>query len=310
MPNKTDTSYRHQFQALRDARPHTAATALPLVVLRDHIHSGNESEVNHHSDFFSLYFVRQGRGTHVIDGVSYGVARGDVYAMGLGMTHWFIDCDNLVTDTLHFAPSLFDSETLNTLAETPGFQSLFVEEPSQRAAAQGEGGRWLHLSPDSYAPVAAMLAELSEEWARGTPEGTLLARGLFLRLLVHLARRYAERGSPGSVPVSASHEATVAAAVRYFDEHFADALRIEQVASSVFLSPDRFTEVFARTMGRTPRDYVRHLRLECAKTLLTATSLSISEVGHSAGFGEAPYFSRVFRAATGMTPREFRRQKL
>ena len=279
------------------------------MILRDSIHSGNEQDVNHHSDFFSLYFVRQGRGTHVIDGISYGIARGDVYAMGLGMTHWFIDCDNLVTDTLHFAPSLFDSETLNTLAETPGFQSLFVEEPLRRAAAQGEGGRWLHLSPDSYAPVAAMLAELSEEWAVGTSEGTLLARGLFLRLLVHLARRYAERGLPASVSISASQEATIAAAVRYLDEHFADSLRIEQVAASVFLSPDRFTEVFARTMGRTPRDYVRHLRLERAKTLLTITTLSISEVGQSAGFGEAPYFSRVFRAATGMTPREFRRKK-
>ena len=107
-------------------------------------------------------------------------------------------------------------------------------------------------------------------------------------------------------PSSAPREATVAAAVRFLDAHFDEPLRVEQVAASVFLSPDRFTEVFARTMGRTPRDYIRHLRVERARLLLNTTSLSVSEVGRQAGFGEAAYFTRVFRAATGMTPREFR----
>ena len=302
----------HHFAGLLADYPGTAAASLPLVIYHDEI-TGNEGIANCHLDFFSLYFVRQGRGTHWIDGVPYGVSRGDVYAMGLGMTHWFADCDRLITDTLHFAPEIFDTPTLNALAETPGFQSLFVEEPLRRADSHGEGGRWLHLTPDAYAPVAEMLAELRREWVSGTPDGLLLARGLFPRLLVHLARRYASfratSSSTNTAPpreASSASEATVAAAVRYLDEHFAEPLRVEQIAASVFLSPDRFTEVFAQTMGRTPRDYIRHLRVERARALLQTTSLSVSEVGQAAGFGEAAYFTRVFRAATGMTPREFR----
>ena len=304
----------HHFARLAAERPGTAAAQLPLIIYHDEI-EGNEKAANRHMDFFSLYFVRQGRGTHWIDGVPYGVSRGDVYAMGLGMTHWFADCDRLITDTLHFAPGIFDAPTLNALAETPGFQSLFVEEPLRRAKSHGEGGRWLHLTPDAYAPVAEMLGELRREWAAGTPDGTLLARGLFPRLLVHLARRYAQSHTlmvPQETPpreASSTQEATVAAAVRYIDEHFAEALRVEQVAASVFLSPDRFTEVFAQTMGRTPRDYIRHLRVERARFLLQTTGLSVSEVGQLAGFGEAAYFTRVFRAASGMTPREFRGRK-
>ena len=307
----------HQFADLAARWPQTAAASLPLVLYHDAIDAGQQAVSNRHTDFFSLYFVRQGRGTHWIDGVPYGVARGDVYAMGLGMTHWFADCENLVTDTLHFAPHIFDAATRDALAETPGFQSLFVEEPLRRALSQGRmghggGGRWLHLTPDAYAPVAEMLAELHREWAAGTPDGTLLARGLFLRLLVHLARRYA--ASPAAAreagPVQErNQEATVAAAVRFLDAHFAEPLRVEQVAASVFLSPDRFTEVFARTMGRTPRDYIRHLRVERARLLLATTGLSVAEVGQAAGFGEASYFTRVFRAATGATPREFRGRK-
>ena len=308
----------YHFDELRAAWLHTAAASLPLVIYHDEIDAGQQAVSNRHEDFFSLYFVRRGRGTHWIEGVPYGVARGDVYAMGLGMTHWFADCEDLATDTLHFAPVIFDAVTRDALAEMPGFQSLFVEEPLRRASSQGatgygEGGRWLHLTPDAYAPVAEMLGELRREWAAGTPDGTLLVRGLFPRLLVHLARRYAasyvEPRSGPRISQEATQEATVAAAVRYLDAHFAGPLRVEQVAASVFLSPDRFTEVFARTMGRTPRDYIRHLRVERARHLLLATGLSVSEVGQAAGFGEAAYFTRVFRTATGLTPRDFRRRK-
>ena len=306
----------HHFHSLTAGCQETAAASVPLVFYHEAIGTGNEAFANCHQDFFSLYFVRQGRGTHYIDGIPYGVARGDVYAMGLGMTHWFAGCENLQTDTLHFAPEIFDPATLNALAETPGFQSLFVEEPLRRGKEHkerehGEPGRWLHLTPDAYAPVAAMLRELQREWSAGTPDGTLLTRGLFVRLLVHLARRYSETIAiaPRSMPREgdSATEATVTAAVSFLDEHFAEPLRVEQVAASVFLSPDRFTEVFARTMGRTPRDYIRHLRVECAKSLLKTAALSISEIGMQAGFNDPAYFTRVFRAATGLTPTEFRR---
>lgn len=306
------TVREHRFQNLVAARPQTAAEHVPLVMWFDVIEQRDSSFANRHVDFLSLYIVQRGRGTHVIDGFRYGVSRGDVYAMGLGMTHHFEDGDDLVLDTLHFSPGVFDTTTRDALMQTRGFQSLFVEEPYRRAglAEANPGARWLHLTPDAYAEVAIQIAELRREWASGTPSGVLLTRGLFVRLLVHLARRYAqgeEAETRASLPSSEAHEATVAAAVRYLDAHFHEPLRIEQVAASVFLSPDRFTEVFVRVMGRTPRDYLRYIRLERAKLLLQTTGLSVSEVGAQSGWGEAAYFTRAFRAATGTTPSRYRK---
>lgn len=155
-----------------------------------------------------------------------------------------------------------------------------------------------------------MLAELRAEWLSGTPSGALLTRCLFLRLLVHLARLYADSHEHAPCQVSrpsTRSEAAVAMAVRYMDEHFPEPMRIEQIAAMVFLSPDRFTEVFSAVMGRTPRDYLRHLRLERAKTLLQTTDLSITDIAQEAGFREAAYFTRVFRAKTGLPPGVYRR---
>lgn len=304
----------HRFGDLIAARKRRAATdpaTLPLVVYRDTITQWSRRVANHHRDFCSLYIVRRGRGAHVIDGVSYAIARGDVYAMGPGMTHHFSDAKSLETETLHFLPSIFDGPTLDALGGTPGFYALFVGGLLRPTAPPTPPGRrWLHLTPSAYAAVEASVAELRAEWSRQTPEGTLLARGLFVRLLVHLARHYtALAGSaPFSLPLLAGpHEATVVAAVRLMEERFACALRIEEIARTVFLSPDRFTEVFVRAMGRTPRDYLRYLRVERAKTLLATTDTPVTQIAQAAGFGEAAYFSRVFRSATGMTPLAFRR---
>jgi AraC family L-rhamnose operon regulatory protein RhaS len=300
---------RHHFVELLARSGRAAPEHVPLVILRDRI---NTHDANHHHDFCSLYVIRGGRGTHVIDGTAYGVARGDVYVMGPEMTHYFRDGENLTADTLHFSPAIFDRATLDALAETPGFHSLFVGDGT--AAAMGQ--RWLHLTPAAYENVVGQVAELRAEWSRTSPDCLLLTRCLFLRLLVHLSRLYAEFATTGScalpatvptIPSPDPHEATVAAALRFMDEHFVEPLRIEQVAAQVFLSPDRFTEVFARTMGRTPRDYLRHLRLERAKELLVRGDMSVAEVARLSGFTEAGYLTRVLRGATGLTPRDYRK---
>jgi AraC-like DNA-binding protein/mannose-6-phosphate isomerase-like protein (cupin superfamily) len=285
--------------------PDTAAAKLPLVVRVDDVPPSLLDAPHRHRDFFALYVVRSGRGVHVIDDVSYGVCRGDVYVMGLGATHCYTQCHRLISDALYFSPAIFSQNMLEVLSETPGFLTLFVEAPFTRSPQRG--GRWLHLAPHAYDDVSEKIAELKAEWASGSPAGTMLAHMLFVRLLVHLARSYEDGNSRLDGPHSpALAETTVAAAVRFIDEHFSEPLRIEQVAASVFLSADRFTEVFTKVMGRTPRDYLRHVRLECAKRLLLSTGESISAIGCQAGFGEASYFTRAFGAATGMTPSRYR----
>jgi AraC-type DNA-binding domain-containing proteins len=297
----------HWFQDLVRQRKDTAATRVPLVMWADNITALQQSAANHHHDFYSLYIVRRGRGAHVIDGVAYGVTRGDVYAMRPGQTHHFEGCEGMVTDTLHFSPEIFDAATLDALSETRGFHGLFVAEPYRRT---GMEGRWLHLTPAAYANVVEAIEELYAEWSSGTPSGALLTRGLFLRLLVRLAREYAatseEPTRRGGVPYA--YESTVAAAVHYLEAHFAEPVRIEQVAAEVFLSPDRFTEVFAAVMGRTPRDYLRFLRIERAKSLLAASDAPVTEVATAAGFGDPAYFARAFREAVGMSPRAYRKR--
>lgn len=234
-----------------------------------------------HTDFLSLYLVRRGRATHVIEDQPFEVARGDVYAMQVGQAHWFERCDRLVLDTIHVQPALFSATTWELLG---GLGS----------------GRWLHLTPTAHAQIAACWSELRDEWERDTPEAGWLLGPLFGRLLVRLGRVGTQRGESGR------HEDTVAIAVRYLEEHFTEPVRMEQLAAQVCLSPDRLTEVFTQGMGQTPRDYLKHLRLERARNLLTSTQTPISQVGLLSGFSDPAYFARIFKENVGVSPRLWR----
>ena len=58
----------------------------------------------------------------------------------------------------------------------------------------------------------------------------------------------------------------------------------------------------------TPTEYLARLRVDYAKQLLEQKkllNLSIGDIAGMCGYYDERYFSRVFRAKTGMSPREY-----
>ena len=81
---------------------------------------------------------------------------------------------------------------------------------------------------------------------------------------------------------------------------------LEEVAAAASLSPSAAARRFKRAMGRTPTDYPQGLRVAAACDRLRSTDEPIIEVAWAAGFGNLSHFHRVFRRATGETPRAWR----
>ncbi|RYG34069.1 helix-turn-helix domain-containing protein [bacterium] len=272
------------------------------IVVRVDVQGPDARDVYHtHLDFYAIYVVRRGRGIHVLDGVPSGVSRGDVFAMAAGATHAYSQHEDLVLDALYFLPEAL-AENLETLSATPGFPPVLT--------GAGPGSRkWLHLDPAAYSAVRVQFEELRREWASGAPEGRLLTEALFLRLLVSLCRGSQQAlSTPGGKRDSA--ELAVSDAVRLLDEGYAGALRIADVARQVGLCPDRLTEVFTGVMGRSPRDYLRYVRIEHAKLLLGRTGLPLADVAIRTGFADAPHLVRTFRTQVGKTPGAYRAESL
>ncbi|GAB4166308.1 MAG: hypothetical protein Fur0032_03590 [Terrimicrobiaceae bacterium] len=82
---------------------------------------------------------------------------------------------------------------------------------------------------------------------------------------------------------------------------------VDGVASQFSLHRTTIRRLFLRTYGVSPGHYLARLRLQCALSMLRTTNQSVAEVAGRSGFRSAEYLARVVRAATGMSPSDFRK---
>ncbi len=84
-------------------------------------------------------------------------------------------------------------------------------------------------------------------------------------------------------------------------------LSIEAIADRMHIDRSVLTRRFTAAEGLAPKPYLQSLRLNRAMSLLAASDDSVQRIALACGFTNGNYFARVFKAATGETPEEFRR---
>lgn len=112
-----------------------------------------------------------------------------------------------------------------------------------------------------------------------------------------------------STDVVAVEDPQVAVAVRFLNDHFVEAINVDELARLAGISRTRLERQFRAFFGRSPYDYALRLRLRRARELLAGSDLLISEVGARVGFSTPEYFSAAFKSHTGKSPKAFRRQE-
>jgi AraC family transcriptional regulator, glycine betaine-responsive activator len=87
-------------------------------------------------------------------------------------------------------------------------------------------------------------------------------------------------------------------------------LDMNELATSVELSPRQLERLFRRYLKTTPHGFYVKLRLERGRRLLTQTSASILDVAMACGFVSASHFTKCYRRVFGRTPTDERRSVL
>ena len=97
--------------------------------------------------------------------------------------------------------------------------------------------------------------------------------------------------------------------IAYLNEHYAEPVSVEHLARLSHYSVAQFRKLFQKLMQMSPSAYVIQVRINAAKTLLKTTDRLIADIAAETGFCDHSHFIKTFRAATGLTPNEFRRSQ-
>jgi len=96
--------------------------------------------------------------------------------------------------------------------------------------------------------------------------------------------------------------------VSFIRNNYQRRLTLREMANTVNLSPWWLCHLFKADMGTSPERFLAQVRLEKAKVLLEDSFLSVKEITTEVGMSDAGHFSRIFKAAYGVTPAKWRDQ--
>jgi two-component system, response regulator YesN len=93
----------------------------------------------------------------------------------------------------------------------------------------------------------------------------------------------------------------------YAEKNYMQEISLSQIADHVGLSVSHFSALFKQHAGDSFVNYMNKIRIDKAKQLLLEPDLKIYQVADMVGFSSMPYFNRVFKNVTGLSPNEYRK---
>lgn len=105
-------------------------------------------------------------------------------------------------------------------------------------------------------------------------------------------------------------ERVITGITRYMQKHLSEDISLAVLAEEFHMNAQYISQLFKNEIGVGFLAYLTNIRMEKAKKLLLATSLSIAEVAEQSGYGDYRVFTKAFKKAEGITPSQYRRDFL
>lgn len=149
---------------------------------------------------------------------------------------------------------------------------------------------------DAYLKDAVKLAER-------TPDETA-AKALYYPIIAQYLQQVE------AAPSRAPQAQLIYRIMDYILNHLQDKITLKTLSSQFGINPASLSKLIKDYTYASFTDFVNNIRIEKAITLFYEQDVSVTEAASQAGFGSVRNFNRVFHATLGITPSEYRRQKI
>ncbi len=119
-----------------------------------------------------------------------------------------------------------------------------------------------------------------------------------------------KRGSQNSytnVTLHKPHSDTLIKQVQEFIENnYEQPLQVSELAAMINVTPRTLNRRFQGCVAMRPIEYIQAVRIEQAKRLLESKEVTIKSLAYQVGYSDISSFTRLFKRATELTPKEYR----
>lgn len=238
-----------------------------------------------HARLHQVLMIARGGGRGTFDGESFALSNGSLANVPTGCVHAY--------------------------SFTPGTEGWVVTIPVElldAGLAEGEGLRPLLARPCVVDGSEEIVATITAIFAAFETRAFARAHELRARtaLLAGLVARAIAEAIPATTPAESTlHRRFEALVEAHFTEHWPVARYAERLA----VSPTHLSRVLRAATGQPASAIILERIIREARRNLAYSNLSIAQIAYALGYDDPAHFSKLFRRATGLSPRAFRKQQ-
>lgn len=185
--------------------------------------------------------------------------------------------------SLHYTATVFESLTVPELLNFPAT---------------------FDLAGDHH--IEAMFHDACREFALRPAGCERGLEALVTRILLHLLREHENQFQFQPQEAKLADLRRLLPALEEMRQNLSQAPFIPNLARAAGLSEAQFRRLFLRTMGTSPVQYLRRIRMESACRLLRHTDHTIEAVAGEVGYTEPAFFAHSFKKLIGVSPGKYR----
>lgn len=228
------------------------------------------------SDIYVLEYIMEGCGIVEIDGQTFFPSKGDVYLLPYGSRH-------------HYSAS-------KEQPFTKIWMNINGELCRQLIQLYGLTGTYYFENINIY-PLFEQFLELCEKKEYDTIELYNKCGLIFLEIIQELSKQHEKKAAINKYAAYAKN---------YCDRNIYKKIFLKDIAKCIGISISQLNRLFRQEFGITVYSYILNNKINIAKSLLSGTSMSVTEIAFLLNFTDEHYFSNIFKKKTGLTPTQWR----
>ncbi len=272
-------------------------------------HEHPSGDILHAHDYTQIWYVTRGQCDHFVENQRYLMTAGDTFLIPPMVEHQTVLAPDSAAISVEFSlerlfPNVADPAQTELLSYLDRMSVMgFLQDSRTRQPR-------FRFRPEARDRLDRLMKEILEEFREEKPCYQDMLRVKLQELLLLYIREFII--SPDARSTDVTYErycALMNKAIAHIDAHYTESLSLEDVCRISTLSKTYFCYLFKLITKKTFVEYITERRVQGAMGLLENTTLSIQAVSEQTGFHDAAHFSRTFKKAVGISPRDYRKMR-
>ncbi|WP_067519066.1 helix-turn-helix domain-containing protein [Endozoicomonas ascidiicola] len=246
-----------------------------------------ESAEPHRHEYYEIFWVLKGTGSHSIDFLDYPLTVHRIYFISPGQVH---HCQNLAEEMLAIS---FNPELIR-----PDVQSLQILE--QIFLKNRQCQPFIDINQTGQEALLKLIDLINHELDNPSPDNELVNM-LFTSFLRYLLRYLSSNDC-----VPDLQDPRILKLTQLIDDNFQQSKHVIFYAEQLSMSSKRVNELSLQSTGKSVTQLIHEKTIIEAKRELAFSSKTVKTIAYDLGFNDIAYFSRFFKKQTETSPQSFR----